>query len=97
MHPTVDSLNLMADAEVSVFIGLVDSNDNYVTYGKICYKINGITMENNVILDDGMFILTYTTPKLKTGSSISKTLTIVMQENSFYNSMVYDIPIKIEN
>ena len=97
VHPTVDSLNLMADAEVSVFIGLVDSNDNYVTYGKICYKINGITMENNVILDDGMFILTYTTPKLKTGSSISKTLTIVMQENSFYNSMVYDIPIKIEN
>lgn len=97
VHPSIDSLNLMSDAEVSVFIGLVDSNDNYVTYGKICYKINGITMEKNIILDDGMFVLTYTTPKVKTGSSINKTLTIIMQENSFYNSMVYDIPIKIEN
>ncbi|RAP46964.1 MAG: hypothetical protein BZ136_06900 [Methanosphaera sp. rholeuAM74] len=95
VHVEPSSLELMEEVDVVIRMKLLDSNDNFVEYGKVCYKINGITIKTNITLEDGTFLFEYTTPKAGTGNTM-QTLTVKLQESSYYEAMSVDIPIRIE-
>lgn len=95
-HVTPNStLYLMSDSGVSITMGVLDSHNNYVSQGKICYKINGKTIKTNITLTDGVFTFEYVTPAVKSGQTLKQTLTIRMGANKKYNAMTIRIPIVI--
>ena len=95
-HVTPNStLYLMSDSGVSITMGVLDSHNNYVSQGKICYKINGKTIKTNITLTDGVFTFEYVTPAVKSGQTLKQTLIIRMGANKKYNAMTIRIPIVI--
>lgn len=90
-----DTMYLMSEAGISTVFSLLDSHNNYVSSGRVCYKINGITLKTNITLSDGVFTFDYITPSVPEGKTLTQNLTIVMGENSKYNSMRLTMPIVI--
>ncbi len=98
VHTSLDPdtpLEFMSGAGVSMRVILYDLNDNIVTKGKVCYKINGLTVKTNITLEDGVFFLEFITPEVPEGQTLNQTLTIKMGENNKYKLMTVDIPIII--
>lgn len=86
------NMTLRKDSDNSITVKLFDENDNPVTQGKACYKINYITLETNITVQNGIFTISYKTPN----SDSKLTLTIKYGENSNYNSFVQDLILFIE-
>lgn len=96
VHPdVVKPMQLLGGTTISSIIGLLDTHNNYVSNGKVCYKINNKTIKTNISLTDGVFTFDYTTPEVPPGKKIHETLTIIMGENKKYNAMRVDIPLII--
>lgn len=90
------TMYLMSESGIDITISVLDTHNNYVTKGKICYKINGKTIKTNITLIDGVFSFDYITPKLNDGKSLNQTLTIKMGENNKYYGMEINIPLIIQ-
>ncbi len=98
VHTSLDpdtTLDFISEAGVSMRVILYDLNNNPVTKGKVCYKINGLTVETNITLDDGVFYLEYVTPYVPEGETLYQILTIKMGENDKYNLMSYNYTIAV--
>lgn len=90
-----NTMYLLSGTKISSIFSLLDSHNNYVSSGKVCYKINNKTIKTNITVRDGVFTFNYITPEVPSGKTVQKTLTIVMGANKKYNEMRVNIPVII--
>lgn len=90
-----NTMYLLGGTKISSIFSLLDSHNNYVSTGKVCYKINNKTVKTNITVHDGVFTFNYITPEVPSGKTVQKTLTIVMGANKKYNEMRVNIPVII--
>ncbi|RAP52381.1 MAG: hypothetical protein BZ137_08730, partial [Methanosphaera sp. rholeuAM130] len=95
VHVDIDSLDLFADSENPIRIYFYDSNNNYIPYGQAGYKINGITLNSSLSIDEGVIIITIKTPRVKEGETLKQTMTLKVGENNNHYAMSKDIDLFI--
>ncbi|MDO5826116.1 MAG: Ig-like domain repeat protein, partial [Methanosphaera sp.] len=95
VHVNIDSLDLFADSENPIRIYFYDSNNNYIPYGQAAYKINGITINSTLSIDEGVIIITIKTPRVKDGETLKQTMTLKVGENNNHYAMSKDIDLFI--
>jgi len=90
-----DEMSLNQNTEYSFTVKLYDDEYYPIDIGKACYKINYITVQTNITIVDGEFIVTFLTPEIKNNNEISQTLTIKYSGNNNFNSLTKDIKLSI--
>lgn len=90
-----DEMSLNQDTDYNFTIKLYDDENDAVNIGKACYKINYITVQTNITVIDGEFLVTFRTPELKNNTEISQILTLKYGGNNNYNSWTKDIKLSI--
>ena len=89
-----DEMSLNQDTDYSFTIKLYDDDNDAINIGKACYKINYITVQTNITVVDGEFIVTFRTPKIN-NNEISQILTLKYGGNNNYNFWTKDIKLSI--
>lgn len=96
VHTTLKNRIVVSrNASKKITVKLLDDNDKRVTYGYACYKINGVTVETNIVITNGVFSFTYNAPSFG-GASMTQTLTIRFGANSLYNSFTKNVELFIK-
>lgn len=85
------SILLKYNTKNILLLTLHDENNNSISYGKVCYKVNGRTIKTNITIKYGYFYFEYI-PTIKE----NQILTIKYGENSLYTKYSTDIKLLIE-
>lgn len=90
-----DTLTLKADTDNQISLRLYDEEEREVNVGRVCYKINYITQQTNITLNDGTVTFNYKTPELKNNSYKMMTLTIKYSGTANYKQYTKDVNLTI--